>query len=282
NTASMVEEQPRLVDAVPTFVQEALARRVDLHLAVTTTGIETASAACPGGAQGGEAGRFVPVDGSRPRLMTHTTPNLATALQENVKVGQCAFVEKGLEAVRRALSTPLVDSDDDPRSAQANDGNKGFLRDEAALAVVFIGDEDDHSPDDVETYVRFLQSKKGSGQPGRATVYAIAPTNAICDTAGGTGTRYDQAAARTGGAVLNICDTDYRPLMTALAGKAFGPQDRFPLSAQPEVATLNVLVNGVPVNGTWTYDSRTNSIVFSTRPPSGARIQVDYRRVCPI
>ena len=43
-----------------------------------------------------------------------------------------------------------------------NDGNAGFLRDEAALVVVFVGDEDDHSPDSVDTYVRFLQTRRAS------------------------------------------------------------------------------------------------------------------------
>ncbi len=281
NTASMVEEHPRLVAAVPAFVNEALARNVDLHVAVTTTGIEAASAACPGGAEGGEAGRLFPVDGSKPRLLTQATPNLAAALQENVKVGQCAFVEKGFEAVRRALSSPLVDNADDPRTPVAKDGNLGFLRDEAALAVVFIGDEDDHSPDDVDTYVKFLQTKKGAGQPGRATVYAIAPTAAACATAGGTGTRYGQAAAKTGGDVLSICAPDYAPLLQSLAAKAFSPQDRFPLSSQPDSSSIAVTVAGVPQTGGWSYDSASNAVVFSPRPAAGAKVEITYRRICP-
>ncbi len=281
NTASMVEEHPRIVAAVPAFVSEALARNVDLHVAVTTTGIEPASNLCPGGAEGGEAGRLFPVDGSRPRILTQATPNLAMALQENVRVGQCAFVEKGFEAVRRALSSPLVDGADDPRTAMPGDGNLGFLRAEAPLAVVFVGDEDDHSPDDVDTYVKFLQTKKGAGQPGRATVYAIAPTAAACETAGGTGTRYGQAAAKTGGEVLSICATDYGPLFKNLAAKAFSPQDRFPLSSLPDTTTLAVTVDGAPATAGWTYDAPSNAVVFSARPTAGAKVQIHYRRVCP-
>ncbi|MFZ5471253.1 MAG: choice-of-anchor D domain-containing protein [Myxococcota bacterium] len=280
NTSSMVEEQPRLRSALPAFASAALARKVDLHVGVTTTGISSVSNACPGGADGGEAGRLFPADGSSPRVLTHTTPNLGAALQVNADVGQCAVVEQGLEAMRRAFTPPLVNSDDDPRTVLLNDGNRGFLRDEAALAVVFVGDEDDHSPDDVDTYVRFLQALKGAQQPGRATVYAIAPDGASCATAGGSGTRYAEAAQRTGGEVLSICALDYEPLLKSVAQKAFSPQQRFPLSDVPDAATLQVSIDGVPVTG-WSFDGAANQIVFAVQPSPGARIDVSYRRACP-
>ncbi|PTL78361.1 choice-of-anchor D domain-containing protein [Vitiosangium sp. GDMCC 1.1324] len=280
NTASMVEEQPRIVSAMPAFADAALAKGVDLHVAVTTTGIDAASDACPGGAKGGEAGRFFPVDGSRPRILSHTTPGLASVLQQNVNVGQCAAVEQGFEAVRRALSPPLVNNVDDPRTPQKNDGNAGFLRDEAALVVVFMGDEDDHSPDSVDTYVRFLQTRKGENQPQRMTIYAIAPTASGCPTSGGAGTRYAEAATRTGGDVLSVCSADYAPLLRAVANKAFSAQDRFPLSDQPDAGSIAVKVNGAPVTSGWTYDGATNSVVFSSAPAPGAKVEIYYRRAC--
>ncbi|WP_257458489.1 choice-of-anchor D domain-containing protein [Archangium lipolyticum] len=280
NTASMVEEQPRIVSAMPAFADAALAKGVDLHVAVTTTGIDSATNACPGGARGGEAGRFFPVDNSGPRILTHNTPDLAGVLRKNVDVGQCAAVEQGFEAVRRALSEPLVNGADDPRTPEPNDGNRGFLRDEAALVVVFMGDEDDHSPDSVDTYVRFLQGRKGANQPQRMTIYAIAPTASGCPTSGGAGTRYAEAAARTGGEVLSVCTPDYAPLLRAVANKAFSAQDRFPLSEAPDAGSLVVRVNGSQVTTGWTYDGATNSVVFSTAPSPGAKVEIRYRRAC--
>lgn len=281
NTASMVEEQPRLVSAMPAFASAALGRGVDLHVGVTTTGIEPVSGTCPGGARGGEAGRLFPADNSQPRILTQATPNLGAQLQKNVQVGQCAQVEQGLEAVRRALTEPLVSSADDPRTSLPNDGNKGFLRSEAALVVVFVGDEDDHSPDSVAAYVRALQDIKGGNQPQRVTLFAIAPTDRTCSTAGGTGTRYAEGAQRTGGEVLDVCASDYAPLLQRVANRAFSPQDRFPLTEQPDVPTIEVRVDGTQVTGGWTYDAASNSVVFTTLPPAGARIEIYYRRVCP-
>ncbi len=43
NTASMLEESPRLVAAMPAFAQAALGTGVDLHVGVTTTGISPTS-----------------------------------------------------------------------------------------------------------------------------------------------------------------------------------------------------------------------------------------------
>jgi hypothetical protein len=265
---------------MPAFADAALAKGVDLHVAVTTTGINPSSDACPGGARGGEAGRFFPVDNSRSRILSHRTSDLASVLQRNVAVGQCAEVEQGFEAVRRALSEPLVGSADDPRTPQANDGNRGFLRDEAALVVVFMGDEDDHSPDSVDTYVRFLRSKKGENQPQRMTIYAIAPTASGCPTSGGAGTRYAEAAGRTGGEVLSVCASDYSPLLRSVANKAFSAQDRFPLSEQADPGSIAVRVNGSPVTSGWTYDSGTNSVLFSSAPAPGAKVEIYYRRAC--
>ncbi|MCK8496699.1 choice-of-anchor D domain-containing protein [Myxococcus fulvus] len=280
NTASMVEEHPRLVSAIPSFVDAALAKQVDLHVAVTTTGITSVSNACPGGAQGGEAGRFFPADNARPRILTQNTPNLTTLLQQNVQVGQCAQVEQGFEAMRRALSPPLVNNADDPRTSLPRDGNLGFLRDAAALVVVFVGDEDDHSPDAVDTYVAWAQQIKGQNQPQRATFYAIAPTATACGTAGGTGTRYAEATARTGGEVMNVCAANYGPLLSAVANKAFSAQDRFPLSDSPEPGSVTVTVNGAPVTTGWRYDAPTNSVVFTNVPAPGAKVSISYRRSC--
>jgi hypothetical protein len=279
NTASMVEEQPRFINALPAFVSTALEKKVDLHVAVTTTGIQPESSTCPGGAAGGEAGRFFPVDNSRERILTNRTADLASKLQGNAQVGLCTSVEQGFEAVRRALSEPLVDGGDDPRTPLPNDGNRGFLRDEAALVVVFVGDEDDHSPDSVATYVRFFQSKKGEFQPQRMTIYAIAPTDASCSTAGGVGTRYAEAATRTGGEVVSVCAPDYAPLMRNVANKAFSPQDRFPLSEPPIPGSVAVQVNGAPATG-WSYDGASNSVVFSPGPAPGAKVEISYRRAC--
>ncbi len=277
NTASMLEENPRLISAMPTFASAALGTGVDLHVGVTTTGISPTGPTCPGGASGGEAGRLFPADNSATRIFTNATPNLGQALQQAVQVGECAFEQQGLEAMRRALTPPLVDSADAPGTPLGGDGNLGFYRQTASLAVVVVSDDDDTSPDTVATYVRFLQQLKGPGAAGRAALYAIVPSGQTCPSASGQGLRYGEAASRTGGAIESICAPDFGPLLEDVVGRAFTAQTRFPLSGTPDASGVTVTVGGTPATG-WVYDAASNSVVFAAPPPAGAELLVTYTR----
>ncbi len=279
NTASMLEESPRLVAAMPSFANSALATGVDLHVGVTTTGINSTNPACPGGVGGGEAGRLFPADGSGPRIFTNGTPNLGQALQKAVQVGECGYEQQGLEAMRRALTSPLVDHADDPVTPQPNDGNLGFYRETASLAVVVVSDDDDTSPDSVDTYVRFLQQLKGAGNAARSSVYAIVPSGTTCPSASGQGVRYAEAAARTGGAVESVCANDFAPLLADVVNRAFSAQTRFPLSGTPDASGVTVTVDGAPAGG-WVYEPVSNTVIFGSPPPPGAVIEVSYSRGC--
>jgi hypothetical protein len=66
-----------------------------------------------------------------------------------------------------------------------------------------------------------------------------------------------------------------------VANKAFSPQDRFPLSEQPDAGTIVVRVNGTRVTNGWSYDAQSNSVVFDDSPAPGAKVQIGYRRACP-
>ena len=279
NTASMLEENPRLISAMPTFASAALGTGVDLHVGVTTTGISPTGPTCPGGASGGEAGRLFPADNSATRIFSNATPNLGQALQQGVQVGECAFEQQGLEAMRRALTPPLVDSADAPGTPLGGDGNLGFYRQTASLAVVVVSDDDDTSPDSVATYVRFLQQLKGPGAAGRAALYAIVPSGQTCPSASGQGLRYGEAATRTGGAIESICAPDFGPLLQDVVSRAFTAQTRFPLSGTPDASGVTVMVGGTPAGG-WVYDAASNSVVFAVPPPAGAEILVTYTRGC--
>ena len=220
------------------------------------------------------------MDGSAPRQFTSATPNLGQALQQAVQVGECGYEQQGLEAMRRALTPPLFDHADDPRTPQGNDGNLGFYRETASLAVVVVSDDDDTSPDTVATYVRFLQQLKGTGNGGRSSLYAIVPSGTTCPSASGQGFRYAEAASRTGGAIESICASDFGPLLQDVVGRAFSAQTIFPLSGTPDASGVTVKVNGTPVATGWTYDAGSNTVIFSAPPPPGAKIEVTYTRGC--
>jgi hypothetical protein len=279
NTTTMQAFQQRLQSNIPDWVWAAEARGINLRVGVTTTGLVTHSASCPGGALGGEAGRLFPVDNARPRFVdaAHATIPL---IQQNLDVGSCHNLVQGLETMRMALSSPLADHADDPRTRERLDGNRGFLRDSARLAVVFLVDEDDHSGFDPTSYAQFLDGLKGPNMSHRTEAHAIVPKDG-CRGASTSAPRLEQLVAATGGTAVNICG-DYLDLLAQILGRASGPQADFRLTFPARSPTeIEVLVNGAPVGG-WHLDEAINSIVFGSGaiPSPGDQIEVQYVAEC--
>ncbi len=291
NSGSMMEEQNSIGQNFAAFLQAAQSQNVDYHIAVTTTGIESSPggwSVCPGGAEGGEGGRLFPVDGSAPRIITPQTPNALSVFANNVKVGVCHWNEQGLEAAYRALSAPLVNSMDDPSTSLPGDGNGGFLRPDAKLAIVFLSDENDYSPnalnDDVTFYETFFKAVKGN-DPSMLSISSIVGPQVLgsCPTASSAGIRYIKLAQATGGVVESICTANWAQSLTDIGANTFGPRRVFKLHERPDDASQIVVeVNGVAVTSGWSYDPKTNSIEFtaSAVPPAGSVIQVTYPLGC--
>jgi hypothetical protein len=284
NTTTMEPYQQRLQAAMPGWLEHARTEGVDLRVGVTTTGLVPRGAYCGGSAQGGEAGRLLPVDGSRARVVGGGTAGAAPAIQANMSVGLCHNLVQGLETLRQGLSSPLVDSQDDPRTPQPNDGNAGLVRPPARLAVVVVSDEDDHSGFATDSYIQFLQALKGPGMSHRSQLYALVPTGTGCSTASEDAPRFSAVARATGGAVGSVCQGDYQPFLSQLIGRAGEPQADFPLTATPSgTAELSVQVQGRTVDPSlWQYDATRNALVFrpGAVPRTGENIQIRYRSVC--
>lgn len=284
NTTTMAPYQQKLRDALPGWLAHAQREGVDVRVGVTSTGLGARYAQDGRNICEGDGGRLLPLNSSRPRIVGGTAVNAAQTLQDNVGVGLCHNLVQGLETTRQALSSPLVDSQDDPRTPQSNDGNLGLLRPTARLAVVALADEDDHSGFPTDSYTQFLQSIKGPGMSHRTQFYALVPTDSRCTTAGGPGERFSAVARSTGGAVESVCQGNYQPFLERLIFRAGDPQADFPLSATPDgVSYMAVRVQGRTVDPTlWRYDAARNAIVFQPTavPSTGQSIQIRYRSVC--
>jgi hypothetical protein len=287
NSGSMMEEQQSLGQNFAAFLSAANQAAVDYRIGVTTTGLDPSPGGwseCPGGAQGGENGRLFPVDGSRPRVITPATPNAASVFASNTRVGVCHWNEQGLDAAFRALSDPLLYKEDDPRTALANDGNGGFLREEAKLAIIFLSDEEDFSSQPVAFYETYFLALKGNDKT-KLSVNAIVGPNDLgtCPTSSSSGSRYIQLAQATGGAVESICTPNWAASLEKLSNSAFGPNRKFTLTEQPADTTKIVVdVNGIRVGSGWEYEASTNSIIFErdAAPPAGAMVEVTYPLGC--
>jgi hypothetical protein len=288
NSGSMSEEQRALQQSLSTFWNRIALANADFHIAVTSSGMTPYTSGftqCPGGASGGEAGRFFPVDNSEPRILTPQTPNVQQALFSNIDVGICHWDERFLDPVIAALTPPLINSTKAPGTPQANDGNAGFLRDDARLALLAVSDSDDDAdvanPPPVSQYVRQLKDIK-HGALDLVSFSGIVGLSA-CATIEQAGTRYQEIAKELNGSLYDICQlNNFNALLDGALNDLLLPLTSFPLSAHPQdPAAILVAVNGVPAMN-WTYDAGPNRIVFpKTAPPApGSQISAKYQPAC--
>ena len=288
NSGSMDEEQKALAANLDRLWNRISLANADFHIAVTSTGMAPYTAGwsqCPGGAQGGEGGRFFPVDSSRPRILTPTTPNVRQALFDNTKVGLCHWREQFLDPVVAALTPPLSVATKAPGTSWPADGNAGFLRDDARLALLAVSDADDDNDDANPPPVTGYIQKLAGVKKGAMDLISFAGIVALhmCPTVEGLGTRYMEIARQLNGTVYDICDlSNFGPMLDNALGNLLQPLSSFPLSAHPrDPASIAVTVNGAAVSN-FRYDAATNRIVFppSAIPPPGSHITATYDPAC--
>ncbi len=137
NSGSMTTHQANLANHIDGLVAPLLAADLDVHAAVISTDMD--GFATPFG------GRF------HNGFVTSATPNMAAVLANNIRLGVSGSGTEQLFApVIAALSPPLTQNE-----------NAGFLREHAALAIIFVTDAEDQSPKTPDELVQFLMGLKG-------------------------------------------------------------------------------------------------------------------------
>lgn len=289
-TASMEDEQVRLTAAAEALFFSGLLGPLDYQVGVTSADA------------GRRGGRLFHSD--RPRgnvfggpfgnriVIPRTRPDPVTVFGMNVQppiLPSGATSAAGMHAAYLALTPPVLTGH-----------NAGFLRPNAALAVVFVSDEDDLSTplhgapsDDVEFYMNALYALKGFRNLDLVTVSAlVGDLPAGCRgpvDAAQAAPRYTELARRTGGLVRSICAADWQGALEDIAAHAAGLRIEIELRSTPVAGSLEVSVDGVSVPATdasgqvtWTYDPSTNAVRFDAAavPPAGAEVVVRYTPEC--
>jgi hypothetical protein len=178
-------------------------------------------------------------------------------------------LELGLEAMRLALERPE---------------NAGFVRPAAALAVIFVTDEEDGGdlvdflPDPAlsrapDEYIALLEAlKAGSVENAPILVQAVLPTFAP---------RYNAVVSHFGGTSLDVTSPVWGNQLSELAGAAFSLARTFRLGARPDVGTVEVRVNGVALAADeFTVDATRNTVVLVEPAAAGATVIVRYLPAC--
>lgn len=253
-TGSMAEEQAAFAADAEAFVGALDAMALAWQVGVTSTD---------------------PADGGdllgEPWIIAPLTPEPAAALAGALAVGTGhAPPSAGLDAAALAL-------------VDAAGHNRGFRRDDAALHVIFVSDDDDESgavlgADPVGGLVARLAAE------GERTGHAAAASAVVGDVPGGcagprgqarAGPRYAEVAAATGGVVASICGASFAQVAEAVFDVAVEWTTRFALQATPVADSVRVTVDGALATD-WSLEESPPAIAFAVPPPAGAVIVVRY------
>lgn len=253
DSCSMSEEQNALASNFNYFINYFLGSGLDYHVGVLTTGWDDPSA----------RGKLQLADDRR--WIDETTRRPVEDFREMAILGTDGPAdEKGRAQVYGAIE--LLSGDGQP--------NEGFYREDAALAIIVISDENDASgsrPVARGEFVDWLVDLKAD--PGMVTFSSIVGPNGGCETAS-EGTDYLEVTRAVGGIEWPICDSNWSTVLEELGIQAAGLQREFYLSEVPVEDSIEVWVNlseseseSFDVGTDYEYSRARNSIRFHSYVP---------------
>ena len=294
DSGSMCQEQGRLAANLDAFIHYALDWGNDFRIGVVSTCVHD-EVACGG------VGRLRSEHAPRRWVGNDTWDEFL----DNVLLGCWGGSdpqEAGLQAAFRAITAPNATLTAQPCAddtscappavclddlAACGGTNGGFLRDDAALEIVVLSDEEDQSDQAALFYARFFGSFRSHGKGG-ARLHAIVGDEGTGCVGGGTaadpGDRYIEVARATRGIVASICDDSFADPLSNMGEVAFGTRWTYYLSHRAAPDSVIVSVDGLPCTEGWTYDADANAVVFTPggpcTPQDGSAIGVKYDRLC--
>jgi hypothetical protein len=311
NSGSMQTSQQNIADNFNAFIQTFQTKNLNFRMAFTATDAyrkvfhSSATGCAPfrDGALRWISSNCSPISGntySGVKIITPLTPNLNQTFVTNVLQGTLGSGdERAFQSMRVALE---------------DNANANFLRDEAFLSVIMIGDEDDAShgtstnrqttgyndPNNpnlhsIATYTNFLDTYTGSsGDTRRYSVSAIGIFDSAClaqllpgSNVSVMTNRLGAMADATGGVKGSLCG-NFATELSSIADNVLSLATQFYLTRIPKPETIVVVVNGqviprlgtavAPMTGGWEYNASSNSVRFygDYIPSAGSVINVTF------
>ncbi len=268
-SGSMAVHQDMLAEQMPSLVSALSQTGLDYQVAVTTMDMSSS----------GARGRFVTTGGG-PAVLHYTMSGLGNMLAQRIRLGQTGSpVERGLEAMKESLSNP----------SYINGSNRGFLRTNSLLSVVFLSNEDDEASPSMN-YATWLNQLRPPTQAGEqswiANFFGVLNSDAACQTSqwGYTdpGLAYINLVNQSGGIKETICQANLSRAASNLHARLLELVTEYHLPTLPQVNTIVVTINGVPVpkseiNG-WSYLADRNTVRFhgTAIPKPNVNVKVNY------
>ena len=152
-----------------------------------------------------------------------------------------------------------------------------WMRNDAALLIVFVSDEDDGSIStyqSVTSFASWLDAQRNNIYV--SSIINVHPDVSVCN--GYThdiGFRYIELTERYNGNIIDICSDDWSQGV-ADASSQIQPREFLELTHVPnDPNDIYVFVDGVEFSH-WTYDATNNRVVFTILPPENSLVEIAY------
>lgn len=256
---------------------------LDFHIGVTTTDMTNCGSLSGNGDRCGQLTGF-------PAYVEKTTPNLVSDLSRRMIVGTTGSASE-------VMFTPTVAA----LSAPMETGpNKGFYRQDAFLAVIFITDADDQSDMNADQLLTFLNNKKGDANKvlGYGVIRTLKTANSCGASSGEVIRGYlESFLGKVANRdiqqknILSLCASDYGTKLAEFAKDIVSRSaGTIRLNRLPIERTLVVTYGRqtIPndVKKGWTYERSTNSILLAQDiewdiDQGPAQLRVDFQEARP-
>jgi hypothetical protein len=155
-----------------------------------------------------------------------------------------------------------------------------WLRQDAALLVVFVSDEEDQSDVHFPLVDQFTSwySSQRNGSAYVASIVNVEQADSVCDrppSVYNIGYRYMEGTNYFGGTVVDICSSDWSPGVND-ASSRLEPAESWPLTHVPVEDSIRVFINGA-LNYDWYHSSTDNTIYFTVIPGGNDLVEIGYR-----
>jgi len=157
-----------------------------------------------------------------------------------------------------------------------------WMRHDAGLLVVFVSDEEEQSyanypmPSD---FVSWYSSMR-MGSVFMASIVNQERDISMCDWPPmdrDVGHRYMDATNLMGGAIIDICDSDWAPGVRD-ATYSIEPYESLTLTHKAEIDSVRVFIDG-SLNHDWHYQESDNTVYFTIVPTAGQLVEIGYRYI---
>ena len=274
NSCSMSEEQSSLVSNFQYFINYFVDSDLDWHIGVTSTDLDSNIAPGTNG---------VLNEINQVKFIDENTPNPVDIFSQMATMGiRGSGVEQGLGATFAAIS-----------EHGNSDYNRGFYREEAALSVIVISDENDHTIEPIfPEFVDWLYNLKPSvDDVSFSSIVCLEESHlngVYCREnpvyAPSVGSKYIDVTNAIGGTLWDIRQEDWAPMLDQLGLNATSMRTEFFLSEVPVQKTIEVwvtlpdeMVYQLHNESDFTYSEIRNSItLLNYVPPQFATVEIEY------